>query len=110
MPPSFEGVYTLPEGIEQIAGGAFAYCSKLNSLTIPNSVMNIGSSTFSSCTSLTTIICEATTPPTLGSGNTLSNVTIVYVPIESVEAYKSATNWSYYASKIQASYIPQTCS
>ena len=26
----------------------------------------------------------------------------IYVPSESVEAYKAATNWSYYASRIQA--------
>jgi hypothetical protein len=51
---------------------------------------------------LTSITCEAITPPELGSYNDLSTVTVVYVPSESVEAYKNATNWSYYSDVIQA--------
>lgn len=49
------------------------------------------------------IICHPTTPPTAGTFifSNLTNLTI-YVPAESVEAYKTATNWSAYASKIQA--------
>lgn len=61
----------------------------------------IGDEAFAGCSSLTSITCEATIPPTLGSFNNLSNVTAVYVPAESVGAYKTATNWSYYASKIK---------
>ena len=53
---------------------------------------------------LTSVTLEATTPPTLGT--TVFNGThadlVIYVPAGSVEAYKSATNWSTYASKIQA--------
>jgi hypothetical protein len=65
-------------------------------------VTNIGNYAFYGCSSLKTITCEAVTSPTLGSGNNLSSVTAVYVPAESVDAYKTATNWSYYSSKIQA--------
>jgi hypothetical protein len=53
------------------------------------------------CSSLTSITCKATTPPLLNVGNNISSVTEVYVPAESVEAYKTATNWSYYGDKIQ---------
>ena len=56
------------------------------------------------CTLLTSIIVEATTPPTLGYAaldGTHANL-VIYVPSESVNAYKTATNWSKYASKIQA--------
>ena len=92
---------TIPNSVTSIGNDAFSWCTSLTSITIPNSVTSIGDYAFCDCTSLTTIICEATTPPTLGAANALSNVTAVYVPAESIEAYKSATNWSYYASKIQ---------
>jgi hypothetical protein len=52
MPTSFKGAYVIPEGIKQIAGGAFAGCSSLTSITIPNSVTSIGGSAFAYCSSL----------------------------------------------------------
>ena len=59
---------------------------------------------FSNCTGLTSITIEATTPPSLpfGSGFRNTNNCPIYVPAESVDAYKSATYWSDYASRIQA--------
>ena len=55
MPTSYEGAYTIPEGIKQIAGGAFFYCSGLTSITIPNSVISIGFDAFYHCKSLTSV-------------------------------------------------------
>lgn len=88
-------------GVTSIGDWTFAYCSSLTSVTIPNSVTIIGDYAFSSCSKLTSITCEATTPPTLGSNNNLSNVTAVYVPADSVDDYRIATNWAYYADKIK---------
>ena len=48
------------------------------------------------------LVMKAVTPPTI-QNNTfmgLSNTAAFYVPDESVEAYKAATNWSAYASRI----------
>jgi hypothetical protein len=48
------------------------------------------------------VYCKATTPPTGGGymfSNNASNRNI-YVPMESVEAYKSVPGWSKYADAI----------
>lgn len=95
------GIMIFDGGVTSIGDMAFYDCSSLASINIPNSVTSIGHSAFYGCSALTSITCEAVTPPTLDSGNRLSNVTAVYVPAESIEAYKTATNWSYYSREIQ---------
>ena len=47
------------------------------------------------------VICRAVTPPSLGSNGYLSMLTAVYVPDESVSAYKAASVWSGIAAKIK---------
>ena len=42
-------------GMTSIGDGAFAWCSSLASVTIPNSVTSIGDDAFSDCTALTSI-------------------------------------------------------
>ena len=98
---------TIPGSVTTIGGYAFYYCRSLTSVTIPDSVTTIGEDAFYSCDSLTSVYCEATTPPTLGGSSVGSSVfdnnasgRKIYVPVESVEAYKSATNWSEYAENI----------
>ena len=59
MPTSFKGAYVIPEGIKQIAGGAFADCSSLTSVTIPNSVTSIGDGAFEGCSSLVSMVVES---------------------------------------------------
>lgn len=44
----------------------------------------------------------APTPPTLNSNSFSSSPVAIYVPSQSVETYKGASNWSSYASAIQA--------
>ena len=93
----------IPSGVTSIGSYAFSSCSGLTSINIPSGVTYIGSSAFSSCRGLTSITVNATTPPIIGYyifDNT--NNCPIYVPTESVEAYKAATNWSDYANRIQA--------
>jgi len=59
---------------------------------------------FNECRNLVSITVNATTPPTLGDSafyHTADRLRI-YVPSESVEAYKTADGWRNYASIIQA--------
>lgn len=93
---------TIPDSVTGIGHSAFRYCGKLTSVTIPDSVTSIDPYAFYNCSGLTTITCTATTPPTLNSNAIPNNVTAIYVPADSVDAYKAATNWSSYASIIQA--------
>ena len=90
-------------GVTSIGNGAFGDCTSLTSIDIPSNVTSIGEDAFYSCSNLTSVTVNATTPPTLGGGVFGStNNCPIYVPSESVETYKSAHNWSNYASRIQA--------
>ena len=56
MPETFAGEYSIPEGIETIAGYAFEGCSQITSITVPESVTTIsGGYSFSGCSSLQSI-------------------------------------------------------
>ena len=98
---------TIPDSVTKIGSRAFANCSSLTSVTIPDSVTEIGNYAFFSCDSLTSVYCKATTPPVAlifdflwcaFDGNASGRK--IYVPMESVEAYKSAEWWGGYADAI----------
>jgi hypothetical protein len=93
---------TIPDSVTTIGSFAFYECSKLTSVTIPDSVTTISGYAFDVCSKLRTITVKATTPPSLSSNAIPSNVTTIYVPSSSVNAYKSASGWNSHASKIQA--------
>ena len=94
---------TIPDSVTSIGGWAFCDCTSLTSVTIPDSVTEIGTVAFYGCTSLTNVYCKPTTPPATGSGSTFNNNATdrkIYVPMASVEAYKTAAGWSGYADYI----------
>lgn len=94
---------TIGNSVTSIGSSAFSSCSSLTSVEIPNSVTEISSSAFSYCSRLTSVTIQATTPPTLGGTSAFNNTNNcpIYVPAESVDTYKTATNWSSLASRIQ---------
>ena len=94
---------TIGNSVTTIGDAAFRDCSNLTSVTIPDCVTTIGGAAFRYCRSLTSVHCKATTPPAGGSDMFSSNASCrkIYVPMESVEAYKSASDWSGYADAIE---------
>ena len=91
----------IPSGVTSIGINAFTNCTSLTSINIPSGVTSISTYAFNSCRGLTSITVNATTPPTLGSATfDNTNNCPIYVPIDSVELYKSASVWNNYASRI----------
>ena len=92
----------IPDSITSIGSYAFYGCKSLTSITIPDSVTSIANSAFAGCRRLTSVYCKPTTPPTGNSSMFSENATgrKIYVPRNSVDAYKSASYWSGYASDI----------
>ena len=54
-PEDFEGEYIIPEGVVCIGNNAFAGCSKLTSITIPESTTTIEWGAFGACESLSKV-------------------------------------------------------
>ena len=93
----------IPNTVTSIGEYAFYGCSKLQNVTIPSSVTRIGVA-FNQCIILKSVTVESETPPALDADvfSWASKSLVSYVPAESVDAYKSASNWSTYADIIQA--------
>lgn len=94
----------LPDGLTSIESYAFLYCSALTSITLPASLTSIGFRAFRHCGSLKTVTCLAATPPGLGTEDfaNCDALTAIQVPAASVDDYKAAQYWNYYADKIVA--------
>ena len=95
-----QGVLTFDDAVTSIGKYAYSECHSLTSITIPESVTSVNYYSFDCCSILRTVYCKATTPP---SGNFCPFYTVgdnvIYVPRESVEAYKAA--WIYCAEHIE---------
>ena len=97
---------SLHEGITNIGINAFYRCTGLTSIILPSTINFIDDYAFENCSNLTSITINAIEVPELDESvfdNT--NNCPIYVPAESVDAYKAAEEWSNYASRIQA--IPE---
>ena len=93
---------TMTNNITDIGAWSFMGCTSLSSVTIPSSVTFIHQSAFGMCRNLTSITCLATTPPEMGDTPIpMNDGLVIYVPSESVNAYKTTNYWSEYAEYIQ---------
>ena len=93
----------LPNSLQTAGWACFAYCYKIKKIDIGSGATNIDS-WFVQTSPLETLICRAPTPPTItpqsfSPARGYENFQ-VYVPDESVDAYKAADVWSKYAANI----------
>ena len=88
----------LPDTLLTLEGGSLPLCP---TIILPASVTDIGECLRGNNV-IVNFICKATTPPECGSSNWVDTTSLqaIYVPDDSVEAYKTATNWSTKASII----------
>ena len=94
----------LPEGIIDIGKEAFSTCMALSSVVIPNSVTTIGDYAFEACMGMKEYHFLSQTPPSLSGSNVFNQIPsdcIIYVPVGSLQAYQTATNWTTYADQMQ---------
>ena len=92
----------LPEGISSIGRSAFYNSSNLETIFIPKTITLIEKYAFWGCFNLKSIYCQAINPPKLGSWTFIHipKNSKIYVPMESVDAYRQAYGWEKYADKI----------
>lgn len=90
------GIVIIPDEIQQIYPSTFAYCRDLEGVVLPARLETIREGAFENCYQLSSITCNATTPPTLAStafdGVAKDNFT-VEVPEEAVADYTLAAGW-----------------
>lgn len=98
----------LNEGLTTIGTYAFYGCENIKDITFPSTLTSIGTYAFSSSDGkssfqIDTLTCLAVTPPTIESNASYSlpSATKIYVPIDSLSAYQSATKWSVYANRME---------
>jgi hypothetical protein len=114
----------LPEGITTIGQQAFDSCTGAFIVDIPSTVTSIGIAAFNNVgavnnySNITKVIFRGSTPPTctatnnmlFGRSNSSQISTLyIYVPDDSVNAYKAHTAFSWYADRIFGlSQLPQS--
>jgi hypothetical protein len=84
------------KSLRAIDEGAFAYCYNLRRVTFDSNVETIEGEAFKEDNNIDSIACKAVMPPVLSAdafeNNCYNNATL-YVPMGSVEAYKTADVW-----------------
>lgn len=93
----------IPESVVHIKDNAFN-SSGLISVTVPKNVEDIGDYVWCHCHNLREATFESVSPPKMNGGTLFSdcpNLTTVYVPGKSIDRYKRARGWSYFAEKMK---------
>ena len=85
---------TVPNGVTTINNGAFSECSSLSSIKLPESLTNLSQQwIFDGCTSLKEVFFFAKTPPYIAYGMFRGLNPTIFVPKESLDAYKNELYW-----------------
>ena len=94
-----------PEGLYYINERAFQNTPSLKEIELPSTLLKVGLCGFYTFSRATheSIVSRAIVPPDISSTSfSLISTGKIKVPAESVEAYKAASGWSSFASKIVA--------
>ena len=97
---------TMGNSITYINGSAFENCSSLTSITFPASVTTIDDYVFWNCNAMESITFESEQPPAMSSiafwrgEGSLLNLSAIYVPAGSVDAYKATPALSSFGNGI----------
>ena len=126
-----KGYIRVKNGVTSIDSYAFYSCFTITTVELPNSVEKVGQYAFDNCAAvetliigsglretdmyafsmknLKTVVCMAVTPPDLGRNSFYEakvSEAVLYVPDESVDAYKAAGQWKDFGSILPLSQIP----
>ena len=107
---SFKSII-IPDSVTSIGNYAFGSISTLTKVEIGPSVTDIGERAFFGCVYLEKVYVKSINPPSLGAeafkeyngakpNCIIKDLEAIYVPSESVDAYKSASGWSGYKDLI----------
>ena len=92
----------IPHGVTYLDENLFNGARYVEKITVPSSVVKIGMYAFYA-PNLTECYIASPEPPALAKGSQLFGNAIqkIYVPIDAVNKYKTATNWTVWADKIE---------
>lgn len=92
----------IPEGITSVGYAFVLNCNSLKYLTFPSTLTRAESWFVGACPVLEWIRFKSVEPPTMTitKGIIANNSCVIYVPSQSVEAYKNANYWKDYADRI----------
>ena len=96
----------IPKDVNCINDCVFSGCSSLRTIIIPEKITSIGYNALTGCINLESIYLKPSSPP-LGDATMFNetNNCPIYVPLNSINNYRTAQYWSDYADRIQA--IPE---
>ena len=87
---------SMGDGIDTIGRYAFSGCSALESFSFGTGLKSVGEEAFSDCTGMKKLVSKTAVPPICGP-QALDDINkwecTLYVPQESLDAYKSAAQW-----------------
>ena len=87
---------SMGDGINTIGRYAFSGCSALESFSFGTGLKSVGEEAFSDCTGMKKLVSKTAVPPICGP-QALDDINkwecTLYVPQESLDAYKSAAQW-----------------
>ncbi len=95
---------TIPDAVATIEDSGIRNCYSLVAVTIPDTVTSIGPNAFSCNYCMREYHFKPSSPPVLEHVNAFEGIPadcIIYVPPGSLEAYRTAENWSVYADHMR---------